>query len=336
MSKMKFGLNTSLKKSKPPSSIPKAFFGGDDDADDLKPGEQETKDSHKNRINKQLTSYTSMTNKKIEEQHKQALEEDPNIFDYDAVYDDLKTAEKQKQEQLKGKDNKKARYVEGLIEMAEIRKRDRLRAEEKKVEREREEEGDEFGDKETFVTSSYKAQKEELRRLEAEERRKEEEDSKKKSITSFYRQMLDKREEAHAAVVEASIKGIASKVEVRDPEEDQDTDLVEEARKEGKDVVLNDDNVIVDKRQLLGAGLNVARPKFGSFMSLSSSDPQTKERQEEYEEYKRKKLAESAAKRTGKSGQTERERMSQEVERQMVERQERERGVQEEAGKANF
>lgn len=47
-----------------------------------------------------------------------------------------------------------ARYVEGLIEMAEIRKRDRLRAEEKKVEREREEEGDEFGDKETFVTSS--------------------------------------------------------------------------------------------------------------------------------------------------------------------------------------
>jgi len=83
--------------------------------------------------------------------------------------------------------------VEGLIEMAEIRKRDRLRAEEKKVEREREEEGDEFGDKETFVTSSwvqenrntfltgdtdpclirYKAQKEELRRLEAEERRKE-------------------------------------------------------------------------------------------------------------------------------------------------------------------
>jgi len=104
---MKFGLNTSLKKTKPASSIPKAFLGGDDDAEDLKPGEQETKDSHKNRINKQLTNYTSMTNKKIEEQHKQALEEDPNIFDYDAVYDDLKTAEKQKQEQLKGKDNKK-------------------------------------------------------------------------------------------------------------------------------------------------------------------------------------------------------------------------------------
>lgn len=138
--------------------------------------------------------------------------------------------------------------------------------------------------------------------------------------------MLDKREEAHAAVVEASIKGVSSKkIEVRDTGEDQDTALAEEARKEGKDVVLNDDNVIVDKRQLLGAGLNVARPKFGTFMSLSSSDPQTKERQQEYEEYKRKKLAESAAKRTGKGGQTERERMSREVERQMVERQEAER-----------
>lgn len=88
---------------------PKAFFQDDEDDEDHKTETKETKDSHKNRINKQLTGYTSMSNKKIEEQHKQALEEDPNIFDYDAVYDDLKTAEKQKVEQLKGKDNKKVK-----------------------------------------------------------------------------------------------------------------------------------------------------------------------------------------------------------------------------------
>jgi hypothetical protein len=110
MSKMKFGLNTSLKKNKSSMSIkPKAFFQDDEDDEDHKTETKETKDSHKNRINKQLTGYTSMSNKKIEEQHKQALEEDPNIFDYDAVYDDLKTAEKQKVEQLKGKDNKKVK-----------------------------------------------------------------------------------------------------------------------------------------------------------------------------------------------------------------------------------
>jgi hypothetical protein len=150
-------------------------------------------------------------------------------------------------------------------------------------------------------------------------------ESKKETITGFYRQLLDRREEAHAAVVEASIKGAGAMAETSNTDEDQDTDLADVARKEGKDVMLNDDNVIVDKRQLLGAGLNVGRPKFGSFMSLSAADPRIQERQAEYEEYKRKKLAESAAKRSGKGGQTERERMSQEVERQMVERQEQER-----------
>lgn len=137
--------------------------------------------------------------------------------------------------------------------------------------------------------------------------------------------MLDSREEAHAAIVEASIKGVVAKAEVNNPDDDQDTELAELARQEGKDVVLNDDNIIVDKRQLLGAGLNVAKPKFGSFMSLSAADPRIQERQTEYEEYKRKKLAESAAKRSGKGGQNERERMSREVERQMIERQEQER-----------
>lgn len=110
MSKMKFGLNTSLKKSNPrPSIKPKAFLQDDEDNDSHQTETQDTKHSHKHRINKQLSSYSSITNKKIEEQHKQALEEDPNIFDYDAVYDDLKTAEKQKLEQMKGKDNKKVR-----------------------------------------------------------------------------------------------------------------------------------------------------------------------------------------------------------------------------------
>lgn len=39
--------------------------------------------------------------------------------------------------------------------MAEIRKRDRLLAEEKKIAREREAEGDQFADKEVFMTEAY-------------------------------------------------------------------------------------------------------------------------------------------------------------------------------------
>ncbi|KAG2177295.1 hypothetical protein INT43_007952 [Umbelopsis isabellina] len=326
MSKMKFGLNTSMKKTKPPTIKPKAFGQNDDDEDDKLVG-KETKDSHKARINKQLAGYSSASTKKIEEEHKKALEEDPNIFDYDAVYDNLKTAEKMQQDKMKSKENKKARYVEGLIEMAELRKRDRLRADEKKVEREREEEGDLYGDKEAFVTSSYKEQKEELRRLEEEEKKKEAQEAKKKTFNGFYRQLLDEKEAVHAAIVEASIKGVTAQPEpsVGEGEDEEDTELAQQALQEGKDVMLNDDNIIVDKRQLLGAGLNVAKkPKFGTFMSLSDSDPRVQQRQQEYEDYKRKKLAESAAKRSGRGSEPERERMSREVERQMLERKQQE------------
>lgn len=39
-----------------------------------------------------------------------------------------------------------------------------------------------------------------------------------------------------------------------------DLDLAKEAREQGKDVELNDDNQIVDKRELLSAGLNLSAP----------------------------------------------------------------------------
>jgi hypothetical protein len=49
--------------------------------------------------------------KKIEIEQKMALKEDPNIFDYDAVYDDLKEAERVKKEALKGPATKKVRGI---------------------------------------------------------------------------------------------------------------------------------------------------------------------------------------------------------------------------------
>jgi coiled-coil domain-containing protein 55 len=50
---------------------------------------------------------------------------------------------------------------------------DHLRAEEKMIQREREMEGDEFADKEAFVTQAYKDQQAEVRRAEAEEKARE-------------------------------------------------------------------------------------------------------------------------------------------------------------------
>jgi coiled-coil domain-containing protein 55 len=65
------------------------------------------------------------------------------------------------------------KYIDGLLNSAATRKLDYLRAEEKMMHREREQEGDEFKDKEAFVTQAYKDQMAEVRRAEEEEKRRE-------------------------------------------------------------------------------------------------------------------------------------------------------------------
>jgi coiled-coil domain-containing protein 55 len=59
------------------------------------------------------------------------------------------------------------------LNSAVTRKLDYVRAEEKLIQREREAEGDEFADKEKFVTQAYKDQMAEVRRAEEEEKKRE-------------------------------------------------------------------------------------------------------------------------------------------------------------------
>ena len=84
MSKIGYGLNLRLpsqqkkkqqQSSKPPR--PPAFGFNDDDDDDVESD-----------ISRQASKNKSL--KDIEEQQKKALEEDPTVFDYDGVYDDMK------------------------------------------------------------------------------------------------------------------------------------------------------------------------------------------------------------------------------------------------------
>ena len=65
------------------------------------------------------------------------------------------------------------KYINGLLASATIRKLDHLRAEEKMMQLQREAEGDEFADKEAFVTQAYKDQMAEVRKAEEEERKRE-------------------------------------------------------------------------------------------------------------------------------------------------------------------
>ncbi|KAJ5657788.1 uncharacterized protein N7484_001437 [Penicillium longicatenatum] len=205
---------------------------------------------------------------------KEAEELDPSIYSYDAIYDSLHAKPDTSKTENKSDVPK---YMENLLRSAEIRKRDQLRARDRQLAQEREAEGDEFADKESFVTSAYKAQQIEMRKLEEEEaqREKEEEERRKKNggsgMVGFYRDVLSRDEAKHNEVVKAAEEA-ARRVKDGEVTEDTAADSTEqsEAQKaadlnaQGAHITVNDEGQVVDKRQLLSAGLNVApKPKTG-------------------------------------------------------------------------
>lgn len=106
---------------------------------------------------------------------------DSSVYDYDAVYDTF-SADAQKRNKASNTNGTASgpKYMTSLLTSAEQRKRDLLRAKEKVLQREREQEGEEFADKEKFVTGGYKKAQEEMRQAEEEEKRKAEEEEKRR------------------------------------------------------------------------------------------------------------------------------------------------------------
>ncbi|KAL1991255.1 hypothetical protein VTN49DRAFT_5759 [Thermomyces lanuginosus] len=209
-------------------------------------------------------------------QAEEAKNLDPSIYAYDDVYDSMKaTQEQKKKEAAAAQEQGRSRYMEALQRSAEIRKRDHLRAHDRKLQREREAEGDAYADKEKFVTAAYRAQQEELRRLEEEEarREKEEEERRRKSggtgLVSFYRDMLARSDAQHGEAIqaaeEAAAKVAAGEKPTAQPEEEEKektpAQIAAELNAKGKNIAINDEGEVVDKRQLLSAGLNVAPKK---------------------------------------------------------------------------
>jgi len=91
-------------------------------------------------------------------------------------------------------------------------------------------------------------------------------------MAHFYRKLLEESEQEHEETVAATqpssrtVKGPQGAAPnltiVRPPEftSKSDSELARLAREQGKDVELNEDNQIVDKRELLSAGLNLSAP----------------------------------------------------------------------------
>ncbi|KAI9927660.1 hypothetical protein ASPWEDRAFT_677357 [Aspergillus wentii DTO 134E9] len=240
-----------------------------------KPTNNNDKDKKDNA--KEYTNLSAMHSSKKHAQEAQEL--DPSIYSYDAVYDSLhakpaKTAEAAAAEAQKAEVPK---YMTALLRSAEVRKRDQLRARDRLLAKEREAEGDEFADKEKFVTAAYKAQQEELRRIEQEEeeREKMEEERKRKNggsgMVGFYRDMLSRGEERHGEVVKAAEEAarrvkdgeaVPSEETAEEKKEKTEAQMAADLNASGANVAVNDEGQVVDKRQLLSAGLNVApKPK---------------------------------------------------------------------------
>lgn len=191
---------------------------------------------------------------------------DPSVYDYDSVYDSLHAKPSSNSSSTIADQEQKPKYMGDLLAAAEVRRRDQLRAKEKMLAKERELEGDEFADKEKFVTGAYKRQQEEMRRLEAEEvaKEKEAEERRKKEgggLKGLYKNMLERNEQKHAAIVkaveEAKLRGPGSQSEEAERTEAKvgksEADLAKE-----KGAIVNEDGQVVDKRQLLSAGLNAS------------------------------------------------------------------------------
>ncbi|KAL4910224.1 coiled-coil domain-containing protein 55-domain containing protein [Aspergillus multicolor] len=215
--------------------------------------------------------YTNLSALHESKKHaSEAQDLDPSIYSYDAVYDTLH-AKPEKKNKANADGEGVPKYMTSLLRSAEIRKRDQLRARDRMLAKEREAEGDEFDDKEKFVTSAYKAQQEELRRVEEEEkaREQEEEERRKKNgglgMVGFYRDLLARGEEQHDAAMKATEEA-AKKIQESGggvpsettEEEKTEAQKAAELNARGAHIAVNDDGQVVDKRQLLSAGLNVA------------------------------------------------------------------------------
>ncbi|PKU64834.1 nuclear speckle splicing regulatory protein 1 [Dendrobium catenatum] len=163
--------------SKPPIQPPASVFGDDDDDDD-----DVTKEKSRQAVKSRALQM-------IDEQQKKTLEEDPLAFDYDGVYDEMKSTAARSRVQDQSK--REPKYITAIMESVKKREREHEIIYERKLLKERSKDDHIFEDKEKFVTRAYKQKLAERAKWLEEERlrglREEKDDvTKKTDLTDFY------------------------------------------------------------------------------------------------------------------------------------------------------
>ncbi|KAM8898924.1 nuclear speckle splicing regulatory protein 1 isoform 1-T1 [Spinachia spinachia] len=179
----RYGLILSQKKLS--KNLLKHSVFEDDSDDEITVGETLQKEAVKKKMMKQTRL----------EMHK-ALEQDSSVYDYDAVYDDIQKQRLETNKKLLGGADKKPKYIHQLMKAVEDRKKEQERRDERKIQKEREAEGEQFADKDAYVTSAYKLKlQEQKEELEKEKRVAAMEAAldvkKQKDLSGFYRHLLN-------------------------------------------------------------------------------------------------------------------------------------------------
>lgn len=178
-----------MPKKQQQSTVPRlGNVFGDDNASDEDDGTDWVRkalkaESEKNRMKKQ----TKLNMQK-------ALDEDPTIYQYDEVYDDLER--KGQADGASKQREKKSKYIQKLLKTAERRKKEQEHRIERIVQKEREAEGEMYADKESFVTSAYRAKLEEFKKMEEEEAKMNRLEAigdvtKQQDMSGFYRHLYE-------------------------------------------------------------------------------------------------------------------------------------------------
>ncbi|XP_064459954.1 nuclear speckle splicing regulatory protein 1-like [Ornithodoros turicata] len=180
----KYGLFLPKKADKPGVAPRPSIFG--DDSDD-----EHDKASIEASIKKE--SFRNLTKIQTQLQFQKAMEEDPTVFEYDEVYDDLKQVKEEKK--TKVTKDRTPRYIANLMKAADNRKKENERRAQHKIQKEREQEGEAFADKEAYVTSAYRKKMQEMQEEEEKEMRREQLDemmnvTKQSDLSGFYRHLL--------------------------------------------------------------------------------------------------------------------------------------------------
>ena len=214
-----------------------SIFGADSsDSDNDKEGESESDWMAKSM---KVKANNSGLKKQAKIQMSKALEEDPTVFQYDEVYDDMEKKKEVEKESKKDID-RKPKYVHNLLKAADERQKEFERRVERQVQKEREAEGDMYADKESFVTSAYRKKMEEIAKQEEEEARKAQIEAaldvrKQNNMDGFYRHLYrqtmgeekeqvearkkeEETEEEKAARIKEEIKKI--KIEEENPKKE--------------------------------------------------------------------------------------------------------------------